>query len=235
MDVLNPKYQLTLIEKKDTNLSQDKFFLSQVPDSFSNLTGVPTLMDEELVEGSDFSLRNGDIVMAGIICCPNTPNPADMVEAGLLAQKAVALGLKVKPWVNAFLALDAQRTTDLLAVTGLQESFHKLGFELVVGDTICTGNTEPLLPGIEPAIERGDLTVASVLSDHQKLEQGRQQTVKANYLTLPLLVVAYAIAGTVKKNLMIQSLAYDKYGKPVYLKDLWPTAQEIQAVLKKYS
>jgi aconitate hydratase len=214
---------------------QDKVTLSQLPASFTQLAGPPTLMDEEMVGGGDYSLRNGDVVIAAITSCTNTSNPTVMIGAGLLAQKAVALGLTVKPWVKTSLAPGSQVVTDYLEAAGLQEPLNTLGFELIgYGCTTCIGNSGPLLLGVEAAVEKGDLTVAAVLSGNRNFEGRIHRAVKGSYLASPLLVVAYAIAGTVKKDLSKEPLAYGSNGQPVYLKDIWPSPKEIQAAIKKY-
>jgi aconitate hydratase len=214
---------------------QDKVTLSQVPASLLQLTGAPTLMDEETVANTDYSLRNGDVVIAAITSCTNTSNPSVMIGAGLLAQKAVVLGLTIKPWVKTSLAPGSQVVTDYLEAAGLQEPLNKLGFELIgYGCTTCIGNSGPLLPGIEASIDKGDLTVAAVLSGNRNFEGRIHRSVKASYLASPMLVVAYAIAGTVKKDLSKEPLAYGSNGQPVYLKDIWPTPQEIQSAIQQH-
>ena len=210
-------------------------YLSQVPDSLVQLTGAPTLMDEEMVVGADYSLRNGDVVIAAIASCAITPNPSGMIGAGLLAQKAVAMGLTVKPWVKTSLAPESQAVIDYLEAAGIQEPLNRLGFELIgYGGTTCIGNSGPLLPGVEVALENGDLTVAAVLSGNGNFEGCVHRSVKASYLASPLLVVAYAIAGTVKKDLSKEPLAYGSNGQPVYLKDIWPSPQEIQSAIQRH-
>ena len=204
--------------------------VSHLPEHLMQLTGSPTLIDEEAVEGKDYSLRNGDVVIASICC--NTLNPSVMIGAGLLAQKAVALGLIIKPWVKTSLAPGSQMVTDYLEALGFQESLSKLGFEWIDYSCNTFDNSELLLPGIEAAVEKGDLTVAAVLSDNQDFEGRIHRSVKASYLASPLLVVAYAIAGTVKKDLSKELLAYGSNGQPVYLKDIWPTPQEIHSAIQ---
>jgi aconitate hydratase len=184
------------------------------------------------VEGTDYVLNHGDVVIAAITSCTNTSNPSVMIGAGLVAKKARELGLEVKPWVKTSLAPGSQVVTDYLAAAGLQDDLDALGFGLVgYGCTTCIGNSGPLPEPIAKAVEAGDLTVCSVLSGNRNFEGRINPHCKANYLASPPLVVAYALAGSMRKNLLTEPLGTGKDGRPVYLKDVWPTNREIQDTL----
>ena len=186
------------------------------------------------VEDSDFELAQGDVTIAAITSCTNTSNPSVMLAAGLVAKKALEKGLKVKPWVKTSLAPGSQVVTDYLIKAGLQSYLDRLGFNLVgYGCTTCIGNSGPLAPNITKAIDEGNLVVTSVLSGNRNFEGRISQHIKANYLASPPLVVAYAIAGSMKVNISEDPIAKDSEGRPVYLKDIWPTNQEIQKVLQE--
>jgi aconitate hydratase len=185
------------------------------------------------VAGADFTLGHGDVVIAAITSCTNTSNPSVMLGAGLLARKAVEKGLAVKPWVKTSLAPGSQVVTDYLARAGLQEYLDQLGFDLVgYGCTTCIGNSGPLRDNIREAIESNTLTVAGVLSGNRNFEGRIHPYVKANYLASPPLVVAYALAGNMGIDITKEPLGTGKDGKPVYLKDIWPTSQEVSDALK---
>ena len=180
------------------------------------------------VPGEDFGLRHGDVVIAAITSCTNTSNPAVMLGAGLVAEKAIARGLSVKPWVKTSLAPGSKVVTEYLASTGLQDSLNQLGFNLVgYGCTTCIGNSGPLPAPISAAIEGGDLVVSSVLSGNRNFEGRVHQEVRANWLASPPLVVAYAIAGTVRIDLASQPIGQDLQGEDVYLADIWPSNKEV--------
>ncbi|AEP10118.1 aconitate hydratase AcnA [Micavibrio aeruginosavorus] len=180
------------------------------------------------VEGTDYSLKHGDVVIAAITSCTNTSNPSVMLAAGLVAKKAHERGMKVKPWVKTSLAPGSQVVTDYLDKAGLTTHLDAMGFNLVgYGCTTCIGNSGPLPDAIAKAVETGDLTVAGVLSGNRNFEGRINPHVKANYLASPPLVVAYALAGNMKINLATEALGNDKDGKPVFLKDIWPTNEEI--------
>lgn len=186
------------------------------------------------VEGTDYSLDHGDVVIAAITSCTNTSNPSVMVAAGLLAKNAIAKGLSVKPWVKTSLAPGSQVVTDYLEKAGLQKELDKLGFNLVgYGCTTCIGNSGPLESHIAKAVEQGNLVTPSVLSGNRNFEGRISPHVKANYLASPPLVVAYALAGSMKINIFDQPLGKGKDGKDVFLKDIWPSNQDIQDTLKK--
>ena len=186
------------------------------------------------VDGRKHDLGHGDVVIAAITSCTNTSNPTVMVGAGLLAQKAVAKGLTVKPWVKTSLAPGSQVVGEYLAKSGLQKDLDKLGFNLVgYGCTTCIGNSGPLPPEISKTINDNDLVAAAVLSGNRNFEGRVNQDVRANYLASPPLVVAYAIAGTMNFDFGKTPLGTDQTGKKVFLKDIWPTGREIAAVIKK--
>ena len=190
-------------------------------------------MDEGMpVDGHDFKLKHGDVVIAAITSCTNTSNPSVMVGAGLVARKAHALGLTVKPWVKTSLAPGSQVVTDYLEKAGLQKDLDALGFNTVgYGCTTCIGNSGPLPGPIGKAVEDGDLNVTSVLSGNRNFEGRISPHVKSNYLASPPLVVAYAIAGSMRVDILNESLGQDKDGNDVYLKDIWPTNEEISSTV----
>jgi aconitate hydratase len=186
------------------------------------------------VEGRGFDLGHGDVVIAAITSCTNTSNPSVMIGAGLLARKAVALGLKVKPWVKTSLAPGSQVVGEYLAKSGLQKDLDKLGFNLVgFGCTTCIGNSGPLPAEISAAINDRDLVAAAVLSGNRNFEGRVNPDVRANYLASPPLVVAYALAGSMRVDLTTAPLGIGRGGKPVFLKDIWPTNKEIAATMRK--
>jgi aconitate hydratase len=181
--------------------------------------------------GKTFNLHHGDVVIAAITSCTNTSNPDVMIAAGLVARKARALGLNSKPWVKTSLAPGSKVVTEYYNKSGLTEDLDALGFNTVgYGCTTCIGNSGPLPDEIEAAIKSGDLVVASVLSGNRNFEGRVHPQVKANYLASPPLCVAYAIAGSVNIDLATEPLGKGKDGKPVYLKDIWPTHKEVQDV-----
>jgi len=186
------------------------------------------------LDGQNFRLRDGAVVIAAITSCTNTSNPAVMLGAGLLARKAVEKGLQAKPWVKTSLAPGSKVVTDYLERAGLLEDLDKLGFYLVgYGCTTCIGNSGPLPEEISKAIAAGDLAVASVLSGNRNFEGRVHPEVKMNYLASPPLVVAYAIAGTVDIDLTKEPLGTGSDGRPVFLKDIWPSNQEIGDLIAK--
>jgi len=180
-------------------------------------------------DNESFDLTHGDVVIAAITSCTNTSNPAVLVAAGLVAKKAVEKGLARKPWVKTSLAPGSQVVTDYLNTAGLTESLNKLGFHLVgYGCTTCIGNSGPLPDAITAAIKDSDLVAVSVLSGNRNFEGRVHPSVKANYLASPPLVVAYALAGTMDIDLQKDPIGNGKDGKPVYLRDIWPTEKEVQ-------
>ncbi|HUL06341.1 MAG TPA: aconitate hydratase AcnA [Candidatus Acidoferrum sp.] len=187
------------------------------------------------VAGADHGLGHGDVVIAAITSCTNTSNPSVMLGAGLLARNAAQRGLKVKPWVKTSLAPGSQVVTDYLAKSGLQKDLDKLGFNLVgYGCTTCIGNSGPLPEPIAEAVTSGDLVAAAVLSGNRNFEGRVNPHVRANYLASPMLVVAYALAGSMKVDLMNDALGTDKKGQPVYLSDIWPSGKEIATAVRKF-
>ncbi|MEK1943042.1 MAG: aconitate hydratase AcnA [Pseudomonas sp.] len=185
-------------------------------------------------EGQTHRLQHGAVVIAAITSCTNTSNPSVMMAAGLLAKKAVEKGLKRQPWVKSSLAPGSKVVTDYYNAAGLTQYLDALGFDLVgYGCTTCIGNSGPLPEPIEKAIQQSDLTVASVLSGNRNFEGRVHPLVKTNWLASPPLVVAYALAGTVRINLSEDSLGNDKDGKPVYLRDIWPSQAEIAEAVQK--
>jgi aconitate hydratase len=184
------------------------------------------------VEGEDYTVTHGDVFIAAITSCTNTSNPSVMVAAGLVARNAAALGLASKPWVKTSLAPGSQVVTDYLDKAGLSDDLNALGFNLVgYGCTTCIGNSGPLDAPLAKAIADGDLVSCSVLSGNRNFEGRIGPDIKANYLASPPLVVAYAIAGSLRINLTTDPLGQDKDGNDVYLKDMWPTSQEIAEVM----
>jgi aconitate hydratase len=186
------------------------------------------------VEGTNYSLGDGDIVIAAITSCTNTSNPSVLVGAGLLAKKAYEKGLTSKPWVKTSLAPGSQVVTEYLTKSGLQQHLDALGFNLVgYGCTTCIGNSGPLPEAVSAAVAENDLVVCSVLSGNRNFEGRVNQDVRANYLASPPLVVAYALAGSLKIDITTASLGNDRDGKPVYLRDIWPSGKEIAAVIRE--
>jgi aconitate hydratase len=186
------------------------------------------------VKGEKFDIGNGDVVIAAITSCTNTSNPSVLIAAGLLAKNAAAKGLKVKPWVKTSLAPGSQVVTDYLAKAGLQKHLDALGFNLVgYGCTTCIGNSGPLPEAISTTIQENDLVAVSVLSGNRNFEGRVNPDVRANYLASPPLVVAYALAGSMRIDLATQPIGQDKKGNDVFLKDIWPTAKDIAALQKK--
>jgi aconitate hydratase len=187
------------------------------------------------VEGASFDLGHGDVVIAAITSCTNTSNPSVLIGAGLLARNANRLGLKQKPWVKTSLAPGSQVVAEYLEKSGLQKELDQVGFNLVgFGCTTCIGNSGPLPAPISRTINEKELIGAAVLSGNRNFEGRVSPDVQANYLASPPLVVAYALAGTVTKDLTTEPLGEGADGKPVYLRDIWPTSHEIQEFITKY-
>jgi aconitate hydratase len=186
------------------------------------------------VKGEDYAMSSGKVVIASITSCTNTSNPYVMIGAGLVARKARALGLNRKPWVKTSLAPGSQVVSEYLNAAGLQEDLDAVGFNLVgYGCTTCIGNSGPLQPEISAAINEGDLVAAAVLSGNRNFEGRISPDVRANYLASPPLVVAYALAGDMNIDLTTEPLGTSKDGKPVYLKDIWPTTAEIAELVER--
>ncbi|MGH7460557.1 MAG: aconitate hydratase AcnA, partial [Longimicrobiales bacterium] len=185
-------------------------------------------------KNQEFELCDGAVVIAAITSCTNTSNPSVMIGAGLVARKAVELGLEVKPWVKTSLAPGSKVVTDYLTHSGLQEHLDRLGFNLVgYGCTTCIGNSGPLPPEIAAAVEEGGLVVASVLSGNRNFEGRINPDVRANYLASPPLVVAYALAGRVDLDLYNEPIGTGTNGRSVFLKDIWPTQDEVENVIRE--
>jgi aconitate hydratase len=186
------------------------------------------------VDGEDYSIRDGSVVIASITSCTNTSNPYVMIGAGLVARKARALGLNRKPWVKTSLAPGSQVVSEYLEAAGLQEDLDAIGFNLVgYGCTTCIGNSGPLQPEVSKAINDNDLIAVSVLSGNRNFEGRISPDVRANYLASPPLVVAYALAGDMNIDLTTEPLGEDRDGNPVYLKDVWPSTAEIAELVEK--
>ncbi|MGE4219501.1 MAG: aconitate hydratase AcnA [Alphaproteobacteria bacterium] len=185
------------------------------------------------VAGADYAVSDADVVIAAITSCTNTSNPSVLVAAGLVAKKANERGLKAKPWVKTSFAPGSQVVSDYMEAAGLQTHLDAVGFGLVgYGCTTCIGNSGPLPEPIHNAIEENDLAVAAVLSGNRNFEGRVHPLTKLNYLASPPLVVAYAIAGTLKKNLVTEPLGQDQNGKDVFLKDIWPSNREVRETLE---
>jgi aconitate hydratase len=214
---------------------QDRVALAQMPeatDAAITARGRQPGGDAVPVEGADYGLDDGDVVIAAITSCTNTSNPAVMLAAGLVAKKAVELGLDRKPWVKSSLAPGSKVVTDYLAAGGYDRYLDQLGFNLVgYGCTTCIGNSGPLPAEIDAAIDTGDLTVCSVLSGNRNFEGRIHQKVRANWLASPPLVVVYALAGNTRIDLKNEAIGKGKNGEDVYLKDIWPSNDEIQTAM----
>lgn len=217
---------------------QDKILLSDVKASCENSLrkNHPENYNQSYpVKGKNYSLRNGDIVIAAITSCTNTSNPAVMLAAGLLAQKARRKGLKPKSWVKTSLAPGSQVVSDYLEKSGLLKDLEAFGFHLVgYGCTTCIGNSGPLYSEIAQIIEDHDLTVCSILSGNRNFEGRINPHVKENYLASPPLIIAYALVGSMRIDLTTEPLGLDFDGNPVYLKDVWPTESEIEQAIREF-
>ena len=204
-------------------------FANEMAETFKRPMG-----KEVAVEGEDYTMESGKVVIASITSCTNTSNPYVMIGAGLVARKAAELGLDRKPWVKTSLAPGSQVVSAYLEAAGLQTDLDKIGFNLVgYGCTTCIGNSGPLQPEISKAIHEGDLVATSVLSGNRNFEGRISPDVRANYLASPPLVVAYALAGTMDINLATDPIAQTPDGKDVYLKDIWPTTQEVAELVEQ--
>ncbi len=216
---------------------QDRVTLSKAKTGFAEaLPTISTIDPDKKVKvvGAPYELGNGDVVIAAITSCTNTSNPGVLIAAGLVAKKAVEKGLTRKPWVKTSLAPGSQVVQDYLIAAGLQDSLNALGFNIAgFGCTTCIGNSGPLDEPIAKAIDDNGLVVSAVLSGNRNFEGRISPHVKANYLASPPLVVAYAIAGSMTIDITTESLGNDKDGKPVYLKDIWPTNAEIKDSIAK--
>ncbi len=217
------------------------------PQDFVALTGAKAAFRHEMeetfkrpmgkevaVKGEDYTMSSGKVVIASITSCTNTSNPYVMIGAGLVARKAAALGLNRKPWVKTSLAPGSQVVSAYLEAANLQEDLDKIGFNLVgYGCTTCIGNSGPLQTEISEAIAEGDLVATAVLSGNRNFEGRISPDVRANYLASPPLVVAYALAGTMDIDLTTEALGHDKDGNDVFLKDIWPSTQEVAEIVEQ--
>jgi len=216
---------------------QDRVVLSEAKKAFTHelketFKVSPTVSLK--AEGRDFSVTTGDVVIAAITSCTNTSNPYVMMGAGLLAKKAVEKGMTIKPWVKTSLAPGSQVVSEYLKQSGLQDSLDVLGFNVVgYGCTTCIGNSGPLVDGVTEAVEKENMVVTSVLSGNRNFEGRISPHVKASYLASPPLVVAYALAGTMLKDLNTEPLGQDKDGNDVFMADIWPTEEEIKEVVAR--
>ena len=218
---------------------QDRVALSDIATNFAQSLMTTFKKEDDAnkrarLEGSEHSIGHGDVVIAAITSCTNTSNPNVMIGAGLVAQKAVARGLKTRPWVKTSLAPGSQVVTDYLKKAGLDKALDKLGFTLAgYGCTTCIGNSGPLPDNVAKAVTDADLVAAAVISGNRNFEGRVHPQVRANYLASPMLVVAYALAGSVNLDLTKEPVGYDKNNEPVYLKDIWPSPKEISATIRK--
>ncbi len=214
---------------------QDRVLLTDVDDQFNHELEHTYKKHNDprvAVEGTEADLGNGDVVIAAITSCTNTSNPSVLVAAGLLARKARAKGLTSKPWVKTSLAPGSQVVTDYLNESGLTEDLNALGFDLVgYGCTTCIGNSGPLPEPISKAINDNDLVAVSVLSGNRNFEGRVSPDCRANYLASPPLVVAFALKGTVRSDIVHEPIGTASNGEPVYLKDIWPSNEEIRRLI----
>ncbi len=216
---------------------QDRVTLDGVVESFTNLQKElgSSFSNKALIPALNDDLSDGDVVIAAITSCTNTSNPSVLIAAGLLAKKAVEKGLRVRGHVKTSLAPGSQVVSEYLSNSGLQKYLDKIGFNIVgYGCTTCIGNSGPLHPQIEEVVKEKNLLVGAVLSGNRNFEGRVHPLVKANYLASPPLVVAYALAGTLKIDLTKDPIATDSAGKKVYLKDIWPSEDEIDQVTKSF-
>ena len=214
---------------------QDRVRLSEVDEQFNSELEATYKKHGEprvAVEGENFDIGHGDVMIAAITSCTNTSNPSVLVAAGLVARKARALGLTRKPWVKTSLAPGSQVVTDYLDASGLTEDLNSIGFNLVgYGCTTCIGNSGPLDPAFSTTIADHDLVVASVLSGNRNFEGRVSPDCRANYLASPPLVVAYALKGSVRSDMNASPLGQDRDGNDVFLKDVWPTNDEVRSLI----
>jgi aconitate hydratase len=214
---------------------QDRVLLSELDEQFNaELDGTYHKANEPRVKisGEEFDFGNGDVAIAAITSCTNTSNPSVMIAAGLIARNARQKGLKVQPWVKTSLAPGSQVVSDYLKESGLQDDLDALGFDLVgYGCTTCIGNSGPLPEPIRKAVNENDLVAVSVLSGNRNFEGRVSPDCRANYLASPPLVVAYALKGTVRSDMVKEPLGTASNGEPVYLKDIWPSNEEIRSLI----
>jgi aconitate hydratase len=224
---------------------QDRITLSNMASAFETALTAPVghsghgvsaedTQKSVAVAGTDYQLNHGDVVIAAITSCTNTSNPGVMLAAGLVARKARQLGLDIKPWVKPSLGPGSRVVTEYYKKAGLLDDLSAMGFNVVgYGCTTCIGNSGPLDQNIQDAIVAGDLIVSSVLSGNRNFEGRISNYIKSNFLASPPLVVAYAIAGTTRINLATDVIAQDKDGNDVYLRDIWPSNEEVQQVIRE--
>ena len=216
---------------------QDRILLTRSRDSFRDVLPAYTKTPElavpvALADGTSFELRNGAVTVASITSCTNTSNPSVMLGAALVAKKAVERGMTRKPWVKTSLAPGSQVVTDYYAKSGLGQYLDAIGFNLVgYGCVTCIGNTGPLIPEVSAAVNEHDLAVAAVLSGNRNFEGRISPDVKMNYLASPMLVIIYALAGTMDIDLFNDPIGQDRNGNDVFMRDLWPTQAEIEDVI----
>jgi aconitate hydratase len=211
----------------------EKISLENAKESFAERNKDKDLQKNFEIKGKGYAINHGSVMIAAITSCTNTSNPSVMIGAGLLSRKAKEKGLKVKPWVKTSLAPGSKVVSDYLNKSGLQKDLDDLGFNTVAyGCTTCIGNSGPLEKEISECIKANDLTVTSVLSGNRNFEGRINPDIKENFLASPLLVVAYAIAGTMNINLQKDPIGQDKDGKDVYLKNIWPSNSEIEDEIK---
>lgn len=225
--ISGPKRPQDRFDLKGSN----KHFLSILSDEY----GKSDIKDSAVkVDGKEYSVNHGDVFIAAITSCTNTSNPSVMVAAGLVAEKANKYGLQTKPWVKTSLAPGSQVVGEYLEKSHLQKELNELGFNVVgYGCTTCIGNSGPLSPELSKAIAEGDLVSCSVLSGNRNFEGRIGPDIKANFLASPPLVVAYALAGSLHHDFENDPLGVDETGKNIYLKDIWPTSEEISSVVRK--
>lgn len=218
---------------------QDRILLEEASDAFAfalhqEFDELERAHIRSKVEGEEYSIGHGDVVIAAITSCTNTSNPSVLIAAGLVARNAVKRGLEVQPWVKTSLAPGSQVVTDYLEKAGLQDDLDALGFNLVgYGCTTCIGNSGPLPDKISKAINAENLVATSVLSGNRNFEGRISPDVRANYLASPPLVVAYALAGSMNVDISKDPIGYDDDNEPVYLKDIWPSSKEIAEIVRE--
>lgn len=228
-----PQDKVDLAKVKDNFNSN--YFVSDEDENIENKEKIKQAIQEALTPNLKDKLQDGSVVIAAITSCTNTSNPKVMVGAALLAKKAVFKGLKVKPWVKTSLAPGSKVVTEYLRKANLQQYLDTLGFNLVgYGCTTCIGNSGPLLEEVSNEIKEKDLIVAAILSGNRNFEGRIHPQVRANYLASPLLVVAFALCGKIDIDLTTEALGYDQQGRPVFLKDIWPSAAEINHYIKAF-
>ena len=215
---------------------QDRVDLEQMKAATEQVIPAGELEKQAPVADADYALKQGDVVIAAITSCTNTSNPAVMLAAGLVARNAIAKGLEKKPWVKTSLAPGSKVVTDYLEKADLQGALDQLGYNVVgYGCTTCIGNSGPLVGPIADAIEAGDLTVCSVLSGNRNFEGRVHPQTRANWLASPPLVVAFGLAGTTRIDMSCEPLGVGNDGQPVYLKDIWPSDEEVAELVKLVS